>query len=364
MFGEKGFAFIDSIIALTILLVSVLALTSLFVFATNISENNKLKTIAVNLAGQKIEKIKSLQFSDVGLENGNPPGLLQHNISQTVNGIVFNIKTQVRWVDDASDGLTPQDSDPRDYKQATVDVSWQAGSLPGVFKLSTAIAKQSEDQIAQGGNIDVIVKDTAGALLEDAKVDITTGPSSPVNDWTDAAGKVFFAMLQASNTVGDYSLTVSKSGYIVRPDLVLQTTTIANGETRSLEFIMAKPGSLSVTLVDPLGNTIQKQSKLTLNNPDSGQVKFNQPNGYFDIQQMFPGSWEVIPFATSYDYTGAPITVEILPNNSASLTITMTPKPQGELKLNVYDGVTGNKIPDDDVTITDIATSDAITAKT
>lgn len=362
--NEKGSFLLEGIVAMSLMLLLATSVLPLFVTATAISGKNKLKSVAVSIASKEIEKTKSLSYDDVGTVNGNPSGVIEPDVTIIDNNIEFIIKTRIRWVDDAADGLGGQDSDIRDYKRVTLTVSWKFGEKSESYKIVTNISRESREQIALGGNIQALVKDTDNNPVEDVKVEITSGPSGYKQDWTDEKGEVLFAMLPASQTEGDYSLSVSKSGYIVRPDLTVQTTTVTNNQTRILEFIIGRPGGLSVRLVDSFRELIQKNSRITLNNPDAGEVVYNNSNGQFDISNLFPGAWDINPFAASYYYTGDPITVQIEPSGSQSIEIMMRSRPQAGLHLTVTDSYNSNPIIGADVTVTNVDTGEAITAQT
>ena len=361
---ESGLAFMDSIMAAVIMLTGVLSLSTLFTFGAEVVDRNRQKTVAAHVAAQEIEQIRSLSFLDVGLVSGNPPGILQPSSSRTAEGVEFSVKTRIHWIDDEKDGLAPTDADPRDYKRADVTISWQSGSKLREYELSTVVAKQSQDQITQGGNIDVLVKDIYDMVVEDVYVEVTEGPSAPITDYSDEYGKVFFPALDPSVSEGDYSLQVSKTGYVVRPDLTIQTTTVVYRETRALEFIISRPGAMTITLVDPGGNQIDEAASVTLSSPYSGDELYSESTGYFEVNNLFPGSWQLAPVTASYEYTGDPIIVDVDEQATENVTIVMTPRPQGRLILTSYDSASSNPLPYTAITLTDTSSGAEIVTET
>jgi hypothetical protein len=363
-FYQAGYGLIEILIALSVLLIATTSLIPAFVLSAETSKRNETRTIAYNIAQEEIEKIKNLPYDDVGLINGNPPGVLEPDVDKKVAGLPVHIKIRIRWVDDESDDVAPADSDPRDYKKVTVWVTWQTLLQKNTLSLSTIISRQSKEQIALGGNILVTVKRLNGDPIEDAKVEITTGPSAPITDWSDEKGECFFPMLKESESEGDYTVTVSKPGLIAQSNLSTQTTTVKNGEIRYLEFIMEPPGQLIVKLVDPLGEIIEKPSKIKLVHPDAGTLNFNEKRGYFVINDIFPGTWEIYPHAASYESPEEPTIVTITSLYTTEIEITLKPKPQGELHLEVYDNATKEPVPNAKVVITNLQTQDSIEAET
>lgn len=364
-FTEEGSIFIESLMALTILLVAVTALVPLFILGTKTVSSNQTRTVAYSTAVGELERIKSLPYDDVGLKNGNPAGTLDADTEKTVQNTTFKIKTRVRWIDDPDDGLVPTDVDGRDYKRVTLTLSWQGTFSAQSLTLNTSISRQSEDKAALGGNIDVIAKTSSGELLSDVNINITAGPSAPLNDFTDENGEVLFLTLQESQVDNDYSITASKPGYVVRPDLATQQTTVRNGQVQSLVFIMDPPGALLVRLIDPAGNLIEKNSKLELKNSVSGTLTYqNNQNGYFDITGLFPGIWEITPQAASFESPSQPVIVEVKQSQTTSVDITLQPRQQCPVHLEVYDKNTSSPLADAQVTLTSLDTSQTTTGQT
>jgi hypothetical protein len=364
IFYQAGYGLIEILIALSVLLVATTSLIPAFVLSAETSKRNETRTIAYSIAQQEIEKIKNLPYDEIGLINGNPPGVLEPDVDKKIAGLSVHIKTRVRWVDDESDGLAPSDSDPRDYKKLTVWVTWQTLLKKNTLSVSTIISRQSKEQIAVGGNILVTVKRLNGDPIEDAKVEITTGPSAPITDWSDEKGECFFPMLKESESEGDYSITVSKPGLIAQPNLNPQTTTVKNGEIRYLEFIMEPPGKLIVKLVDPLGEIIEKPSKIKLVHPDAGILNLNEKRGYFVVEEIFPGSWEIYSHAASYESPAEPTIAIVNSFSTTEVEITLKPRPQGLLHLQVFDNSTKQPLPYAQVTIKNLQTNESIETET
>lgn len=360
---EKGSSLLEVIIALTVLSVILLSLIPVF---ANVARNTafaKQRTVGYNLAVQELEKIKSLEYDEVGLVGGNPNGVVTADKDIPKDGISYHARTRIRWKDDPDDSLSPTDQDPRDYKLATVDVTWSQSGLNKSVSVSTIITRQSFDQISTGGNIKVIAKDNDQLLVEDTKVNITTGPSSPITDYTDEMGESFFAMLSPSEAEGDYSVAVEKNGYVVHPQMQVLTTTVSNNETRILEFLLDRPGFLAVDLVDDeTGQPIDEPSHLTLNFSGT-TIDLDDPDGVFTTQSLFPGIWEVTGSSSTHE-SSSPQTVEISRNNTESLTIRLTKKQKGNLHLQVFDNSTQDAIPDASVAITNVSSGEVINTTT
>jgi hypothetical protein len=199
--------------------------------------------------------------------------------------------------------------------------------------------------------------------MQDVRIDVATGPSSPIWDETDENGQVLFSMLDPSEEEGDYTVSATKTGWICRPDTANQTTTVIVNETRTLQFIMGQPGGLIVHLLDPLGNLVGKNSRITLSSPESGSQEYSSHDGNFAITDLFPGSYDLTAWAASYESTPEPIPIEIQPNQTTELNVTLYPRPSGHIHLNVFDH-SGVSIGPASVSITNNDTSENVETQT
>jgi len=362
--NEYGFTFADMLVGLTILSLTLMSIVPIFVLSAKVVASSEAELSAVNLANKELEKARSLGYDDVGTTAGNPAGVLNPDFDQGFNGKTFHIKTRVNWQDGEYDGVYPNDFDPRDYKKVVITVSW-TGGLPAnqEVKVSTLISRESKEQVAVGGNIETIAKDVEGNLLEDVHIQITTGPSSPINDWTNSEGKAMFYLLDPSEEEGDYTVSASKDGWLVRPDDQNQTCTVILNQTRTIEFMMARPGNLEVNLRDPGGNLIEKNSRITLLSTELGRQEFTSKNGHFEISDLFPISYDITAWAASYQES-TPISIKITTGETTQIDITLTPKPTGGIHLTVYDESTGNPVSNADVVFVNNETGDRTTGKT
>lgn|GEM_PF-2077109 len=348
---EYGFTFADILVGLTILSLTLVSVVPLFALSAKVVATSEAELSAVNLANKELEKVRSLDYDSVGTVGGNPTGVVVADRDQTFDDKLFHIKTRINWVDGEFDGKHPDDSDPRDYKKIVITVSW-SGDIPANndVQVSTLISRESKERVATGGNIEISVKDAAGNPLEDVHIQITTGPSSPTGDWTDSEGKALFYLLDPSEEEGDYTVSASKDGWTVRPDDQNQTCTVIINQTRTLEFILAKPGGLEVNLFDPSGNLVGKHSSITLISTELGSHESTSQDGSFSISDLFPGSYDLTAWATSYEQS-EPMAIEINPDAVTRIDITLNPMPTGSLRLNVYDEDTGSPIANADVRI-------------
>ncbi|RJQ32382.1 MAG: hypothetical protein C4562_03245 [Actinobacteria bacterium] len=365
---EKGSALAEVMVSLLILQAILVAIVPSFMYSNEQTGKNRCKTIAYNLANEKMEYIKSLPYDSVGIgydsngdrQIGNPDGVLRSSENINREGYNFQVRLWVNWVDDPFDDVAPTDSDSRDYKQVKLIITELSGLLPKVITMYTNITRQSQEQIAEGGNIHVTVVKLDGTPIEDVDINIIDGPSSPKHDLTDASGQCLFPVLDPSVEDGDYVLTASKEGYVA--DSAQKTATVNLGQTTEVQFVMEQPGQLIVHLEDLLGNPIDKNSDLVLENTYGEELTYHESTGEFVINNLFPGTWDITANAASYETATA--LAEITSNGTTEITIQMTPRPSGNLHLNVFDQNTSLPVPYADVKITNLTNGEFVTSQT
>lgn len=350
MFGRRrlagqqdGFTMMETLMAIFLIVLAFTSILPVYFSLTSYLTNNRLKAEAGAVAARDMEGIRAASYDDVGLVVGNPSGIFHAEKNESrANGGSFSIYTNIQWVDEPFDGTAAAGTDPmpNDYKLATVQV-FETGKTTILATLTSNIARESEEQPITGGNILVkTVRSDGTTPISDVNIDITTGPSAPLSNWTGTDGTTIFAQITPSVTVGDYALRASKTGYIVRIDQEIQNTTVVFGQTRMLTFIMDVAGHLQVNLRDVNGAVIQKPSTLELSNADIGVVSYNATTGYFEFTELLPGNYEVKGSAAGFAASEAVVTT-VVAGELTTVNITLEALPTGRLHLETFDSVSG-----------------------
>jgi hypothetical protein len=330
--SEDGSMLVEGLIALALLLIIVTSMVPLFTLTSKTTSNNKLQTIAYNAATAEIERIKSLDYDDVGLVSGSPAGVLTRDADKTIEGLAFHVVTNVKWVDDSTDGLATNGTDPdgRDYKAVKVTYSWNGVFGHKDLSINTIIARESEESAIIGGNIIATVRDPQGNPIEDAVVQITAGPglTNPITAYTDEHGEVIFYSLAVSVSANDYTLQASKTGLVGQPKLNPLPSTVVLGSTTNVSFTLDTPGRLIVHLVDTDTAEITTSSKVTLQSGDMNATDYTSASGGpFEVDNLYPGTYQITPFADSYETTAA-ASAQINAGQLTVVTITLNRTPQ------------------------------------
>lgn len=224
---RSGFTVIEAVVLIGIFAVSVLAFYRIFTLASFHIIESKKRLAAIALSNERMEHIRNIVYTDIGISGGSPQGLISADETVVVNGTTYRILVDVRYIDDTADGtISNSDTLPDDYKRVQIYTLWGAGVNASV---SIADAKgdvyksQRVDITSQfvppgglesatgNGIISINVLDSDGQPVTNASVRIfhDDSPSIDYTAVTDATGNLLFSTPPASA----YEITVSKSNY-------------------------------------------------------------------------------------------------------------------------------------------------------
>ncbi|SHE61375.1 prepilin-type N-terminal cleavage/methylation domain-containing protein [Desulforamulus putei DSM 12395] len=257
--NRQGFTLVELLVAITVLLVFVLAYIPLSTFIAQGSQANRARLTAGNLADNMIEEIRSRPYNDVGVQGGNPAGDIPPVQTVTLDGITYTIQTWINWVDDpAGTGSCTGSGLPYDYKLVRVVVTAQGFFNNGAAvraDAQTLVAREGEQVLLPGGNIRACVfrgwrTDAAApdVPVESVTVELTAGPSAPQTLWTTRYGGAIFAGLKP----GTYTVEVRpySLGMMPRPDQAVWQAQVAEGSTAANKFEVEYPARLRLKLED------------------------------------------------------------------------------------------------------------------
>ncbi len=136
--NNQGFSLIETMVAMLILTIGILAIAKIFPLATQISKGNERVTVAVNLAQAKIEEITALDYNELEIGTIEPKSRLAEDSENPF--YQYQRQTEVVYVDE---DINPT-GDNSGLKKITVTVFWTS---PLVFteknlEISTLISQQ------------------------------------------------------------------------------------------------------------------------------------------------------------------------------------------------------------------------------
>ena len=208
---QAGFTIIEVLVLLFIFVVIITTFFRFFLAGTSLILDAKKKLVAISIANERIEVIRSLPYGEIGTVSGVPSGEINSSESVSRGGYGYNLLTSIVYQDDAFDG-TDDDPDRNDYKKITATVKWGSESPSQVVSVSTIVAPFGEEVGIGGGILNVSVIDIKGNPVPDVTVNIAN-PSISYNQnaTTNSSGGVTLVGLTPSNQ--NYVITLSKTGY-------------------------------------------------------------------------------------------------------------------------------------------------------
>lgn len=240
-----GFTLVELVIGITVLAIVAISFTALFTSLVRSGLVAKRKAIALSLATNQVEYLKSLPYDSLAVAGGsiyaqNP---LPATKTEKVDGFTYTIKTSINYIDEAFDGCTSyptqalkeklcrnypppasqttNDTNAADYKVINVSVLNASGG--NLATVDTQVAARVAETSSTTGALIITVNDATGNPLQGATVSVsntTITPSVAVGDTTDANGIAIFYNLPPDTNGYDYRITGSKTDYSTLTTLV------------------------------------------------------------------------------------------------------------------------------------------------
>lgn len=215
--NNQGFTIIEILVTIFIIAVVVTGIFGLFVLNIRTSQEAERRVIATALANERAEMIRNLPYASVGTQGGIPAGAIVPNETIVRSGTSYTINTDIRYIDDAFDGLVtsnPPDLLNTDYKQARIEVGWSGPSVPLPLVLLMQIVPPGVEGGTSEGTLSFQALNATGQGVSGASVRVVNTSLNPTIDsttQTDSNGRVLLPGMPVNN--GSYELTVSKSGF-------------------------------------------------------------------------------------------------------------------------------------------------------
>ena len=258
----RGMTLVEVLVASALMLVVFGALFTVFQYTLAVSSQTRAQAGAVGIANKYLEYMHGLPYDSVGTVAGIPAGLIPQNSTVDLNGISYNRRVLVQYVDDPSDGSGVADSNgiAADYKRAKVEVSWTIKGVPHEVALITNLIPPGIETLAGGGTLVVNVFDAVAAPVDGAAVRIvnnTTTSTIDVTSYTNIAGITMFPGAPAS---GGYEVSATAVGYSVDQTYSASTSNpnpnpphvavVANGVS-TVNLGIDRVSTLAVKTVEP-----------------------------------------------------------------------------------------------------------------
>jgi type II secretory pathway pseudopilin PulG len=255
---ESGFSLLEVAFAMTLLVLVIGAVSVVMVGALNLTQNDRNRSVAANLASREIDTVRAADFAT--LTRGTQKS------TQTVDNLKYTIKRVSKWIKkNSSGGACDGTSDHKSIAFLSVKVTVTWPNMFGVTPVGsqTILTPPVGIYNPNSGDIAVRVLDSTGAGLDSIPVAISSSVGGD-SQTTDEDGCAFFAFL----TAGTYTVTLSQPGYVDGQgnSSPSQTASVVAGSTSSVQFDYEQASTLQLTLQGPSGAAVPDSLALTLAN--------------------------------------------------------------------------------------------------
>lgn len=284
-----------------------MAIYSGFQFSLKSMRYAKAKTNAVGLANEKMEDLRNLPYDSLSTQNGfiYPHGAIPDEVVILKSGIRFDIHTDIRYIDDPFDGVSPVDLYPFDYKKVEIKIT-EVGKTQKLAQLSTIVSSKAAETASNTGVIRICVVDASGNSLAGASITIDNTDLTPnihIAGVVDNTGCVMVPSLPLDSH-NNYHLTATKTGYSTtmtyprtaqNPNALLPDVNVNLQEVTSQTLVIDRLSLMKITVKDSVGNPVSGENfhlegtKEIYNNPPT--LKYSQDlttdiNGFKELTGM------------------------------------------------------------------------------
>lgn len=365
----RGDTLIGILVAVGIFVILSQAVVSLAFSAYDLISYTRARISARHIALESMEIVRNAPYDDIGTTGGIPSGIFTQEQQVSRNGQNYTIRTNIAYVDDTFDGVTPADTLPTDYKRVKIDVSWGgiAASNFSEVSLVTDVSPRGIESTSGGGTLSILVFDAQGLPVPQAQVHLvatTTTPPINATYYTSDTGRV--TLPGAPICQSCYQITVTKAG--MSTDRTYSVTEITNpakphvsileGLLTEVSFNIDHFASLNLTTygAEPdfalLPNQIVRirgEKVIGTDGLDDPVYKFDQEvvtdsNGNLAVEELEWDNYHIsLPADSTVEIAGinpqTPIAVD--PSEDVILRISLVPDSQSSILFTFENGTNG-----------------------
>ncbi|MBI4249484.1 MAG: carboxypeptidase regulatory-like domain-containing protein, partial [Elusimicrobia bacterium] len=244
--SNRGFTLVEILIASAIMSIGILGFIEAFKFVTKVSSQMRARSLATNLAQEKIETLKNKSYymlllttspvtdtrvsPSVSYDDGN-----YAKESLSVGGLRFERAVRVDFASLAGGSISTMSYTSADpgLKRIVVYVFWYQGS--SLKQVSLSNLKENPDVTPLNSSISGTITDGSAAI---ASMRVVTLQNANFQAYTGSDGKYSFSV-----TAGSYTVAASKAGYYTKYSALLS---VASGADVTQNFTVTTISSGTV----------------------------------------------------------------------------------------------------------------------
>ncbi|MDP3697921.1 MAG: prepilin-type N-terminal cleavage/methylation domain-containing protein [Candidatus Taylorbacteria bacterium] len=382
MENRNGFTLIETLIALGIFAIVATALYFAYANVLDIFSASYLNLTALGAMDNELEIIRNMAYKDVGIQGGTPAGKLLAEKNITFSNIRFTVKMVVRNVDDPFDGTqggTPNDTAPADYKLIEIEISCSDCPRFIPARTTTTVAPPGLETVTNKGTLIVKALNASGQPISGANVSVINNSVTPpinINDVTDTSG--ILKLVDTATSSAGYAITVTKSGYstdqtylpgaLPNPNPLKPYASVFQQQITQVSFIIDRVSTLNIKTQDKFCaavgsiDLLQTGQKIIGTNPNVlkySVVHVTNASGLKTISNLEFDAYDFKNQDGTYEVAGfTPLTpIAVDPNGTYGLTWLMEAKSPSALAVSVKNQ-SGQLVNDAKVTLTKLGFSE------
>ncbi len=328
--SDGGFTVAEIVVAISILFVVCTAVMGALAFATDSEAMTVRRQTALDMANAQIERAKSMNYEDVGVVGGNPPGQIP---AEQTNG-AFTIATDVQRMWETVAGTQTAST----YKNISVSVSWDE-PIPGHVTVQSAIFGRDSYANVSDLSVHVVNGDDPDASMQGAMVGVDPSIGAPQIQYADPSSNARFGRLPSGLT----AVNVDFPPYIfdIEP---YQTLNLVPATLTEITITGWRASDVTIHVTDSAGQNVSGAEVLfnedqPATTDSSGNAVFDGllPNGLagtpdnYSYSVKVPGYDTILGQVPAFAHGGSHITVEVV---VPAISI-------GRLTMRVYSTQTG-----------------------
>jgi len=338
----SGFTLVEVLVGTAIFLIVAGAAYGAFVALLRLANVSQANILAVELADEQFEAVRNMPYTNVGLTNGIPQGVLPQTQTLVRGGFTFTVTLVIRAQNLSTS--TVQAS------VKTVEVDIACASCQGSFTpvaLTGQVSPANLQSAGSGGAVSVTVFDSNGNPVQGANVFLQSTATSTItdSDITNNSGVLNIIGVPAGYQV--YHVIASSTGYSTAS--TSPNVTVLNGQLTGVSLEIDKLSTLAVSSVSPTCVVVPNfnfnltGSKMSGSNPLYSQNLTTNSAGSLNLSSMIPDTYTLLPKSgSSYDINGiTPFSPFVLnPGSNQSLQLVVVPASENSLLVTIEDGNT------------------------
>jgi type II secretory pathway pseudopilin PulG len=267
---SKGFTIIEALVVLFIFALITVTFYSLFSVGTRYIIESKTRLKATSIANAKMEVIRSMDYSQIGIDGGLVGGDIPGFEQISSGDKTFYVFSNVFYVDDPYDGKedeSPDDDRPNDYKRLVIKVCWEndVNTQRSISLISDFAPPTVEGNIGGGTLVVKVVDRNANGISNFNVRVVNSGLGIDDNFVTDSNGGISLPGTPADGN--DYEISISKNNYFpisTFPSFPTSTfypvyvhASVTEGKKNIYSITTDQISDLTFKTQDPFGSVVQ-----------------------------------------------------------------------------------------------------------